>query len=450
MAQGILDRGMRVFVLIWVGQLVSLIGSGLTGFALGIWVYQRTGSVTEFALISLFTFLPSIILLPLAGAFVDRWNRRSCLLISDCGAGLSTVAIAVLLFTGRLEVWQIYLAVAASSIFSAFHWPAYNAAIAQLVPKQHLSRASGMVQVGQATSQLIAPVLAGVLVGTIQIQGIVLLDFATFMFAFVTLLFVQIPTPKTTTENEVAKGSVLREAFYGWSYITARAGLLGLLILYSFTNFSLGIVEVLLTPLVLSFASTAVLGTILSIGGSGMLLGSVVISVWSGFKRRVYCVLGFTLLQGILLCVGGLQPSAPLIAAAAFVFLFSLPFIMASSQAIWLSKVAPDVQGRVFAVQRALGLSSLPFAYLLAGPLADRVFEPLLAVDGALAKNIGRLIGVGPGRGIGLLFIVLGILNILAATVGYLYPRLRLVEDELPDALTDVASATDEKRHKLT
>jgi hypothetical protein len=123
---------------------------------------------------------------------------------------------------------------------------------------------------------------------------------------------------------------------------------------------------------------------------------------------------------------------------------------MASSQAIWLSKVAPDVQGRVFAVQRALGLSSLPFAYLLAGPLADRVFEPLLAVDGALAKNIGRLIGVGPGRGIGLLFIVLGILNILAATVGYLYPRLRLVEDELPDALTDVASATDEKRHKLT
>ena len=425
---------MSVFILIWFGQLVSLIGSGLTGFALGIWVYQRTGSVTEFALISLFTFLPSIVLLPLAGVLVDRWDRRSCMLLSDVGAGCSTIAIALLLFTGRLEVWQIYLAVAVNSTFSAFRWPAFTAATTLLVPKQHFGRANGMLQLGHAASQLIAPVLAGVLVGTIQIQGVILLDFTTFLFAFVTLLLVRIPKPKTTSEGKMADSSVLREVFSGWTYITARSGLLGLLIFYSVTNFTLGIVEVLLTPLVLSFTSTTVLGTILSIGGSGMLLGSVVMSVWKGLKRRVYCVLGFTLLQGIILCVGGLRPSASLIAAAAFVFLFSLPPILASSQAIWHTKVPPDVQGRVFALQRTIGLSSLPFAYVIAGPLADRVFEPLLAINGPLAASIGRLIGVGPGRGIGLLFIVLGIFNVLVAIVGYLYPRLRLVEDELPDA----------------
>lgn len=437
---------MNVFILIWFGQLISLIGSGLTGFALGIWVYQHTGSVTDFALISLFTFLPSILLLPIAGAFVDRWNRRWALLAIDCGSGVSTLVIAVLFFTGGLEVWQIYIAVAASSMFSAFRWPAYNAAIAQLVPKQHLSRASGMVQFGQAISQLIAPVLAGVLVTKIQVQGVILIDFATFLFAFVTLLFVRIPKPKTTTESKEEKKSLLHETLYGWTYISTRPGLLGLLIFYSFTNFTLGIVEVLLTPLVLSFASTAVLGTVLSIGGSGMLLGSVVMSVWSGPKRRVYCVLGFTLLQGILLCVGGLRPSVPLIAAAAFVFLFSLPLILASSQAIWFSKVAPEVQGRVFAVQRTIGLSSLPFAYIMAGPLADRVFEPLLAVNGPLAKNIGLIIGVGSGRGIGLLFIVMGIFNLLAVAIAYLYPRLRLVESELPDAIAEILPATDKNK----
>lgn len=442
MTQCILDRRVKVFILVWFGQLISLIGSGLTSFALGIWVYHRTGSVTNFALISLFTFLPSIVLLPLAGVFVDRWDRRSCMLLSDAGAACSTIAVAFLLFTGQLEVWQIYCAVAVNSTFSAFRWPAYTAATTLLVPKQYLGRANGMLQLGHAASQLVAPVLAGVLVGTIQLQGVILLDFTSFLFAFVTLLLIRIPQPNTTTEGKVGDGSVLSEAFSGWTYISGRSGLLGLLIFYCVTNFSLGIVEVLLTPLVLSFASTAVLGTVLSIGGSGMLLGSVVMSVWRGLKHRIYCVLGFTLLQGILLCVGGLRASTSLIAATAFVFLFSLPPILASSQAIWHSKVPPDIQGRVFALQRTIGLSSLPFAYLIAGPLADRVFEPMLAVNGPLANSIGRLIGVGPGRGIGLLFIVLGIFNVLVAMIGYLYPRLRLVEDELPDAIADFASAT--------
>ncbi len=431
---------MRVFILIWFGQLVSLIGSGLTGFALGIWVYQRTGSVTQFALISLCTTLPLILISPLAGTLVDRWNRRWLMILSDSAAGLSTLAIALLLVAGRLEVWHIYLAAAWGSTFSAFQWPAYAAATTLLVPKKHLGRASGMTQLGQAVAQLISPVLAGVLLVTIQLPGIILLDFSTFVCALVTLLLVRFPDAKTTAAPQSGKGSLLREAAYGWRYITARPGLFGLLIFFTASNFLLGFVVVLATPLVLSFASSVVLGTILSIGGMGMLVGSLVMSTWGGSQRRINIVFGFMLLSGLCIMAAGLRPSIPLFALATFLFFFGLPIINGSCQVIFQKKVAPDVQGRVFALNGAIAGASLPLAYVVAGPLADKVFEPLMASNGALAGSIGQLIGVGPGRGIGLLFIVMGALTILVTVVAYQYPRLRVVEDELPDAVADEAA----------
>ena len=162
-------------------------------------------------------------------------------------------------------------------------------------------------------------------------------------------------------------------------------------------------------------------------------------SAWGGPKPRVYGILGFSVLQGVVLFAAGLPPQVVILAAAAFLYFFSLPIINGSSQAIWQSKVAPDVQGRVFAVRRMIAWSSLPLAYLAAGPLADRVFEPLMAVGGPLAGSVGRFVGVGPGRGIGLLYIVLGTVSLLATVVGFLYPRLRRVEVELPDVVVDIA-----------
>jgi MFS family permease len=429
--------GLWVFFLIWLGQLVSLIGSGLTNFALGVWVYQKTGNTTQFALISLFTMLPSIVISPLAGALVDRWNRRWAMIVSDAGAGMSTLAIVLLLFANHLEVWHIYLAVAASSIFRAFQWPAYAAATTLLVPKQHYGRASGMVQGAEAASRLISPVLAGVLVVTIQLQGVILIDCLTFLFALVTQLLVRFPKAKITTEDQASKGSLLHEATYGWTYITALPGLFGLLIFFAVSNFLLGIVEVLVTPLVLTFASATVLGIVLSIGGSGMLVGGVMMSIWGGPKKRIYGVLGFMLLDGLCILLAGLQPSVPVFFATAFVYFFGVSIIIGSDQAIWQSKVPPAVQGRVFAVRRMIAWASLPLAYLVAGPLADRVFEPLLVVGGPLAGSIGQIIGVGQGHGIALLFVVMGILSISATAGGFMYVPLRQLEDQLPDAITN-------------
>jgi hypothetical protein len=157
-------------------------------------------------------------------------------------------------------------------------------------------------------------------------------------------------------------------------------------------------------------------------------------SAWGGPKRRIQGVLVFSLLAGVFLSFLGLQPSLPLMAVAGFGMMFAMPIINASSQAIWQSKVALDVQGRVFSVRRMIAWSTLPLAYIVAGPLADKVFKPLLVEGGPLANSLGKVIGVGPGRGVGLMFIVIGLLSILVTCLAYLNPHVRNVEDELPDA----------------
>lgn len=273
-------------------------------------------------------------------------------------------------------------------------------------------------------------------------SGVILIDFATFLFAVITLLIVHVPKPKITAKGKAGQGSLLREAAYGWTYILARHGLLGILLFFAVTNFTSGIVGVLFTPLVLNFSTPAILGMLLSIGGLGFLAGSLTMSTWGGPKLRVAGILSFSVSQGVALFAGGFPPNVAILGAAAFLFFFSIPIINGCSQAIWQSKTAPDVQGRVFAVRRMIAWSSLPLAYLISGPLADRVFEPLLAEGELLANSVGQVIGVGTGRGIGLLFMVLGVITLLATVASYLYLPLRKVEAELPDAIPDQASVT--------
>lgn len=432
--QPLLSDGVRNFLIIWVGQLASLTGSGLTAFALGVWVYQSTGSVTKFALISLAAALPVAAVSPLAGALVDRWDRRWAMLLGNCGAGLSILAIILLLFSGRLELWHIYLCTAAGSTFTALQWSAYNASVTQLVPKKQFGRANGMVQVGQAVARIGAPVLGGILLLAVNIKGIVLIDFATFIFAAVTLLIARIPRAKRSVEAGQER-RYWKDVAYGLTYIRRQHGLLGLMILFGVCNFLMGFVIVLVVPLVLAFTSAKMLGTILSIGGLGMLFGSLSVSAWGGPTRRVRGVIGFMLTAGLSIVLGGLRPQLLLIGVAAFVFFLSIALINSCTQTIIQTKVPTDLQGRVFSVLTMVAWSALPLAYPIAGPLADRIFEPLLSINGPLADSVGRLIGVGPGRGIGLLFIVLGSLMVLISVAAYLYPRLRRLEQELPDAI---------------
>jgi MFS family permease len=294
-----------------------------------------------------------------------------------------------------------------------------------------------MVQFSEAAAQILSPVIAGALVVSVGVKGVILVDVASFAFAVGTLLLVRIPRPPASTEGEEGRGSLLQEAAYGWNYIRARPGLMSLLVFFAVTNFSAGIAVVLFQPMILELTTPAILGTILSISGIGMLIGGITMSAWGGPKRKIYGVLLFELLVAMCLILAGLRPSLILIGVSGFIAFFGLPLINGSSQAIWQRKVAPDVQGRVFSIRRMIAMSAQPISFLIAGPLADRVFEPMLAADGRLADSVGRIIGVGPGRGMALIFIITGIFGVIAVGVGYLYPRLRLVELELPDAMSE-------------
>lgn len=442
MSQRVSQRGFQTFFPIWFGQVISLVGSGLTSFALGVWILEEKGAATPYTINLLCFVLPGLLLSPLAGALADRWDRRWVMILSDTGAALSTLAVALLLRAGHLEIWHIYLASAVGSAFGAFQRPAYTASTSLLVPKEHYGRASGLVQLGEAISHIVSPVLAGFLVLKIQVWGVVLVDFATFLFAVVTLLFVRIPKPESSARKAVER-SLLQDILYGLRYLVERPGLLGMLTLFAFVNFLLGFTSALFAPMILAFADADVLGTVISIGGSGMLIGGLLMSAWGGPKRRIHGVLGAILVVGLGVLFAGLRPSAALISAALFGAFFVLPIVNGSSQAIWQSKVAPDVQGRVFATRSTIAMIMNPLAYILSGPLADYVFEPLLVAGGPLSASVGRVIGVGQGRGMGLMFIVMGLLTMLLAVGGYLYPRIRSVESELPDAVTET-SETDQ------
>lgn len=420
----------KSFVVVWFGQLISLAGSGLTKFALGVWVYQMTGSATKYAMTEVFATLPAILISPLAGVLVDRYDRRLVMILSDLGSAVSILFIAVLLGAGHLQLWQIYVVVSLKSIASAFQWPAYSALVTVIVPRQHLVRASGMMQFSEALAQFIAPALAGLLMAFVKIWGVILIDVATFVFAIVMLGIASTPrfVPDASAMKTTTKWAT--QLLFGWRYIQRRRGLLALLIFFAITNFLTGIIIILSTPLVLSFASVRVLGAVLSSAGLGMIFGSLTMTLWGGPKKLIQGVLVPELVLGITIILAGSRPYPLLVASMVFLFAFCIPIIMSCSQAIWQSKVEPEVQGRVFAVRRMIAWSTLPLAYAIAGPLADHVFKPLMRPNGHLYTALVPFLGTGAGRGIGLMFFAVGLCALIVATWAYFYPPLRQIEQQ--------------------
>jgi len=434
-------QGMRSFLIVWSGQVISLIGSGLTSFALGVWLYQQTERATPFALTVLLANLPRILLAPLAGSLADRWNRRWMMILADSADALVKLGAVGLVATGNLQVWHVYLVAVLSSVCSAFQEPAYTASIVMLVPKKDLARANGLIQTAQAVESLISPLLAAALMGTVGLRAIFAIDFFTYFFAIGALLVVRIPQPKLSESDTGGdRGTVWRDARYGWGYLKARPGLLGLLLYFALVNFLLNGVGVLTGPMVLAFGSSTTLGVVQMASGAGLLLGSVVMSMWGGPQRRIVGVIGAIALAALGGLAMGLRPWAPLVSCGVAWFLFWIPVAAGSSQAIFQSKVAPGAQGRVFAVRGMISRSMMPLATLVAGPLADYVFNPVMAADGALGSTrVGQVVGTGPGRGIGLMYVLSSLLLIAVSALAWMNPLIRMVEEDLPDAVPEQA-----------
>ena len=426
---------LRGFVVVWFGQVISLLGSAMTWFALMVWTYDLTGQATPLALLGAFTFGAPILFSPLAGALVDRWNRKLVLLLSDGTAGLATLVVLGLYLGGGLQIWHLYLIGFLAGIFQAFQYPAYAAAVTTMVPKAHYARASGMLELAWSASSVLAPLLAGLLLGKIGAAGIMAIDLATFLFAFVSLLSISIPQPSRSRAGLEARGSIWKESSYGFQYIWARPSLLSLLLLFAAGNLVDYAGFTLFAPLILARTggSELSLGSVQSVGAIGGVVGGAVLSVWGGSRRRIHGVLAGWALSGCGILLMGVGRGLFVWMAASFVYAFFEPFVNGSNQAIWQVKVAPDVQGRVFASRFVASQITMPVAMLLVGPLADHVFEPAMMPGGALAGVFGWLVGPGPGAGMALMCVLAGLLAIGIPLLGYAVRSVRDVEEIVPD-----------------
>ena len=429
--------GMTAFTIVWGGQLVSVLASSMTQFALTIWAYQETGSATALGIINTSFIVPFLLLSPIAGVLVDRHNRKLMMMVSDLTAVTATAGILILNALGILEIWHLYIAAVINGLGNTFQWPAYSAAISTMVPKENYSRANGMMSLIESGPAVLAPILAGILLPIIKLTGILVIDVTTFFVAIFALTLVHVPQPEKTVEGQAEGGGIFREALYGFKYIFARRGLLGLLIFFIILNFIIGLSISLFSPFILERTdqSSEILGIVTSANAIGAVIGGLLISLWGGFKKRMNSIfLGEALTGLFLLVIFGLGRSLPVwIVGVVIGGIFPI-FTNGASQSIWQAKVAPDVQGRVFSARRMIAWSVGPITPILAGLLADYVTEPAMTGNTWLAQTFGWMVGNTPGSGMALQLVLTGVLYIIVAVLTYIFvPHVRNLEAELPD-----------------
>lgn len=433
--------GMMGFSIIWIGQIVSVLASAMTNFGMTLWMYKQTESATAMAFMQVAFITPFLLLSPIAGAMVDRYNRKLMMMVSDLGAVLSTAVILILYTTGLLEFWHLYVAAVINGLGNTFQWPAYSATISTMVPKEQYGRANGMMSLVEAGPGVLAPVLAGALLA-ITLQGpfdsfalIMLLDLITFFFAIGALLIVHVPQPEKSKEGQAAKSNLWSEGIYGFKYIFQRPSLLGLQMIFFFGNMFSGIGFSIFAPMILARTGqdSLIFGTVQTAGAVGGIAGGILMSVWGGFKRRVRGVLGGWMVSGISAAMLGIGTGLPMWIPAMILFAIIAALVNTSNQSIWQAKVAPDLQGRVFSARRLIAWFSQPISPIIGGTLADYVMEPAMRTTSSLSSIFGPIVGTGPGAGMGLLIFFAGIGASLVGLSGYFIPNIRNVEDVLPD-----------------
>ncbi|MDY0322924.1 MAG: MFS transporter [Candidatus Carbobacillus sp.] len=409
------DKSFKKFLVVWCGQLVSSIGSGMTAFSLVVYAFDRTQMATSVALITLLSFLPSILLRPIGGVLADRFDRRAMMIIGDLGSASGLVFILLTMLFGQVEMWQIYAGVTVSSIFVALQSPAYKASATDLLTEEQYSKGSGLVQLAESSKFLFSPFIAGILLNFSNIETVLAIDIGTFVFA-VFAVFV-IKKQMKPSHHGAESGHWMKDLAEGWHAIVSNRGVALLILIISIVTFYLGFLQTLIGPMVLSFTDAQTLGTIQSVSAVGMLISSLLIGMFSmGHRYMDMLVIGLVI-AGLALSLMGVTTNVYFITAAGFLFLSALPFVNASADVLVRKNIPKEKQGRVWGIIGILSQLGFIIAYGISGLLADHVFNPLLEQGGLLASSVGRVIGTGPGRGIGLMFIIAGILVIVMALI---------------------------------
>ncbi|MGD2183723.1 MFS transporter [Lusitaniella coriacea] len=426
---------MRTFTIIWLGQLVSTIGSYMSEFALSIWAWQLTQSATALALVALFSQLPRIPMTLFAGAIADRFNRKRLMMLGDAIAAISTLAILSLYFTDNLQIWHLYLISAIKGGFEQLQWLAYETSLTMIVPQRHYTRASSMGSMVHYGSSILSPALAGSLYPVIGLVGILLVDLATFVCAIASLVSVRIPQPSKPTDNPNPE-TIWQEIASGYHYILIRPGLCALLTVTALFWFAHDIGAALYDPMILARTGgdALVLGTVGAAAGVGGVAGALILSAWGGFKRRLDGVLLGFIGAGLSKTAFGFGQTLKVWIPAQFCSSSNFPLLGSHQTAIWLAQVAPAMQGRVFAAKSLVLQVVSAIAALIAGPLADRIFEPAMMSGGVLAPFFGGIFGTGRGAGMALLYVISSVSLLLVGVGGYALPVLRGVEEGVTDS----------------
>jgi len=436
-------QSMRTFFTVWLGQFGSTIGSRMTHFALTLWAWDITQQATAIALVGFFTQIPRLLVTPLAGVLVDLCPRKGLMMVGDTAAGISTVVLLTLYLSGQLHIWHLYGVGAVNGAFSQIQQLAYTASMSLMVPKAHYTRALSLNFLSGYGSGIFAPALAGILYGIVGLLGILLVDLSTFAIAILVLLAVAIPQPDATPDPDADlpkerpdngihhyAQEIWRDITSGFSYIRDRPGMLGILVTASLFQFAHEISNGVFAPMILARSNNnaQTFGLVSATAGIGGVIGALTITAWGGPQRRIHGILLGMAGAGLSKLVLGLGRTPAVWVPAQFCSSLNFPLMGSSGNAIWLSQVSPERQGRVFSASILTKGAIAPLGRLLAGPLADRVLEPAMMPQGRLAPLLGSLFGTGTGAGMAVLYVGAAIAMTLIGLSGYLYAPLRNVE----------------------
>ncbi len=424
-------RGLRDFLKLWASQSVSQLGSELTAYSLILWVYEIKRTVLSVSLLSFCSYVPRIIASLFAGSYVDRHSKKKIMLFSDSVAAVCSLAAAVLLRSGRLEVWHIYVINALIGVMNAFQSPASSVFLGLITPKEELTRASGMRSLAGNVISVLVPVIAGAIYPVFGLAPVIIADLCTFLFAFAVLAFF-IPHEEDLSagsEEVTSPFSGLKDAA---AFLKGSTGILTMMLTMALVNFFSRLTyENILSPMILSrsgsYTVLSAVNTVIGIAGiaAGLLISLTgrepepTAGIFLGCALSFFC--------GDLLMAFGRSALAWCIAGA--VTSFPIPYIMSGQHSVMYNMVPKDLQGRVFALQAVVQYSSIPVGILLGGILADRVFEPFMASGSPAAAFLGRLVGAGPGSGMAVMFICTGLIGTLWSLAAYSSRGVRELRD---------------------
>lgn len=423
----------RDFFIFWLGQLASQLGSSMTGFAISIWAYTKTGSVLVLSMSGIAAMLPNMIGGVLAGPIVERLNKKTVLILTDIGAGLCTFILFILILTNHLQIWHIYCINIVKGLFASFQSPASDVAVSLIVPKERYVRASGMQSFAGGAVQALSPAFAAVLLQFTGITGVIFFDFVSLLFACVSLLaFVKIPHSSETEQKGFSAAAYFADMAEGFRVLRGLKLLMTMLLFLALINFFAGLTYYnLLTPIILARTSNdqnalAVINMALGIGG---IIGGVCVSLAPSPKRKTQIVFLCAALSFMFGDIG-LAAGNSLVVWAAAVFLSSivLPFLNANESYLWRTSIPVRLQGRAFSFKYALQSGMIPIGILAGGFLADYVFEPFMLGS---ANVFTRITGNTKGSGMALMFLLTGITGMAISLAGLLSRRLAQYEENI-------------------